>query len=545
MGVTRRQFAALAGAALGGCSGLPGWIGGSPARFGASWESLASNYRAPEWFRDAKLGIWAHWSAQCQPEQGDWYARRMYIQGERQYDHHLRTYGHPSQSGFMEIDNLWKAERWDPEALMQRYVATGAKYFVALANHHDNFDNYNSRHHAWNSVNVGPKKDIIGTWARVARNHGLRFGVTNHSAHAWHWFQVAYGYDAEGPLAGARYDAYRLKRSDGVGKWWEGLDPQELYCGPSLVVPDGIKSVADMNTWHKDHDRVWNENPPTQNPEFVRRWTLRCLDLLDSYRPDLIYFDNEGLPLGQAGLDVAAHYYNANMAWNGGKLEAVINGKKLPAEHRGAIVEDVERGLRDDIVPTPWQTDTCIGDWHYDRAIYNEHRYKTVSWVVQALCDIVSKNGNLLLNIPLRGDGTIDSDEERFLDGLSAWTKINGEAIFATRPWKIYGEGPPHVMGSGFNEKNQKFTSADIRFTQKSGVLYALVLGWPESGRVQIASLAEGAQHAQGAIGQVELLGSPGALTFRRDATGLLVTLPENRSGDSAYALKIRGTGLV
>ena len=166
--------------------------------FQPNWDSLVGNYRVPDWFRDAKFGIWAHWSAQCVPEQGDWYARRMYQQGDSAYDYHVKTYGHPSRFGFMEIDHLWKAERWEPEKLMALYKRAGAKYFFALANHHDNFDAFNSKYHAWNSVNVGPKKDIVGTWAKVARAGGLRFGVSNHSAHAWHWFQVAYGYDAEG-----------------------------------------------------------------------------------------------------------------------------------------------------------------------------------------------------------------------------------------------------------------------------------------------------------------------------------------------------------
>src|SRR3954447_22549705 len=210
--------------------------------FQPTWESL-KQYKTPAWFRDAKLGIWAHWSAQCVPEQGDWYARQMYMQGTPVYEHHVRTYGHPSAFGFMEIDNLWKAERWEPEKLMSLYERAGAKYFFALANHHDNFDAYASKHHAWNSVNVGPKRDIIGIWAKVARARGLKFGVTNHSAHAWHWFQVAYGYDAEGPKRGVRYDAARLTKADGKGKWWDGLDPQELYTGRNIVVPDGINNI--------------------------------------------------------------------------------------------------------------------------------------------------------------------------------------------------------------------------------------------------------------------------------------------------------------
>jgi alpha-L-fucosidase len=290
--------------------------------FQPSWESL-KKYNAPDWFRDAKFGIWAHWTAQCVPEQGDWYARNMYLQGSAQNKFHVATYGRPSKFGFMEIDNLWKAEKWEPEVLMGRYVKAGAKYFVALANHHDNFDCYNSSHHPWNSVRVGPKKDIVGTWARIARQHGLRFGVTNHSAHAWHWFQTAYGYDPEGDMAGVPYDGFTTKES-GKGKWWDGLDPQQLYTGATMPLPKGINSIRDANQWHNQHDRVWNEEPPAGNPKFVETWFLRCQELIDKYQPDLLYFDNTELPLGQTGLDIAAHLYNSSIKRHG-KLEAVLN----------------------------------------------------------------------------------------------------------------------------------------------------------------------------------------------------------------------------
>jgi alpha-L-fucosidase len=505
--------------------------------FQPNWESLAQNYRCPEWFRDAKFGIWAHWTAQCVPEQGDWYARQMYIQGHPQYEHHLKTYGHPSKTGFMEIDNLWRAEHWEPEKLMELYVRAGAKYFVSLANHHDNFDNYDSKHHAWNSVNVGPKKDIVGTWARIARKHGLRFGVTNHSAHSWHWFQTAYGYDGEGPLAGVRYDACTLTKADGKGKWWEGLDPQELYTGPNMVLPDGLTSAKAVADWHNRNDLVWTEDPPAMNPKFTETWYLRCRDLVDKYHPDLLYFDNTGLPLGQAGLDITAHFYNASLQWHGGKIQAVVNGKKLPAEHRPALVEDYERGFADDIKPQPWQTDTCIGSWHYDRRIFEQHRYKTVGQVARMLVDIVSKNGNLLLSIPLRGEGTIDSDELAFLNGMAAWMKINGEGIFGSRPWKVFGEGPTKVQGGMFNENRVRFAAQDIRFTTKGDALYAYFLGWPEDGRLTIKSLATGATDKP--IASLKLLGSPEKIAWTQDAGGLHVTLPAIKPGNDVFALKL------
>jgi alpha-L-fucosidase len=528
--------------ARGGLAGTGGNLmnGIAPGPFKADWESL-KQYKAPEWFRDAKFGIWAHWSAQCVPEQGDWYARQMYIQGTDQNKYHVEHYGHPSKFGFMEVDNLWKAENWDPEALMKLYVAAGAKYFVSLANHHDNFDNYDSAHHAWNSLRVGPGKDVIGTWAKAARKHGLRFGVSNHSAHSWHWLQTAYDYDPEGPLAGIRYDAYRLTKAEGKGTWWEGLDPQELYVGPNMVMPDGIGTIQAANAWHDQNDRRWTETPPPHNPAFARSWFLRCKDLVDKYKPDLIYFDNTELPLGQAGLDITAHYYNSNITDHGGKLEAVVNSKGLQPDHMGTMVLDIERGRADKILADPWQTDTCIGDWHYRRSLFENHSYKTAALVIHMLIDIVSKNGNLLLSIPVRGDGTIDADEHKFLEELAGWMPANGEAIFGTRPFSIYGEGQQDVKGTdNFNEKlSRPYTAEDIRFTTKGEILYAMALGWPDDGKLRIRTLARGNGAYPRDIGRIELLGHGQYLTFSREAGELQVILPEGRPNEFAYSLKI------
>ncbi|MGM9489278.1 alpha-L-fucosidase [Ideonella sp. YS5] len=539
--LTRRTFLGTAAAA----AALPR-AEAAPATFAPTWASLVDGYRTPDWFRDAKFGIWAHWSAQCVPEMGDWYARNMYRQGNWQYEHHLKTYGHPTKVGFMEMQNRWKAEAWEPEALMDLYAKAGAKYFVALANHHDNFDAYDSKYHAWNSVRIGPKRDIVGTWAKVARAKGLRFGVSNHSAHAWHWFQTAYGYDPEGPLAGQRYDAFRLTKADGKGTWWEGLDPQDLYTGRNMVMPDGITTVRTANEWHDGNTGAWDEKPPAGNPAFTRQWFLRARDLIDSYKPDLVYFDDTGLPLGQAGLDITAHYYNASMAWNGGKLEAVVNGKIIPPERRAGLVEDVERGQRDSIEPLPWQTCTCIGDWHYNRGLFDNHSYKSAASVIHRLSDIVSKNGNLLLSIPVRGDGSIDADERKFLETLAGWMGRNAEAIHGTRPWRSFGEGPTRVTSGMFSEgQAQSFTAEDIRFTTKDGALYAIALGWPSSGVLRIAALAQDSALAPGAIERVEALGSTDPLPFTRSRKALEVRLPQGLANPIAVALKIRGNGLA
>jgi alpha-L-fucosidase len=509
-------------------------------KFQPTWDSL-KQYSTPDWFRDAKFGIWAHWSAQCVPEQGDWYARQMYIQGHPQYAHHLKIYGHPTKFGFKEIDHLWKAERWQPEELMQLYVKAGAKYFVSLANHHDNFDNFDSRYHDWNSTRIGPMKDIVGTWAKAARAHGLRFGVSNHSAHSWHWFQTAYGYDPEGELTGQRYDAFALKKEDGKGTWWEGLDPQQLYTGPNIPMPDGITTIREANDWHKNHDRIWTEEPPPMNPAFVDRWFLRCQDLIDKYQPDLVYFDNSELPLGQAGLDITAHYYNSSMQHHVGRLEGVVNGKWLKPEHLGAVTLDIERGRANTILNEPWQSDTCIGDWHYKRSIFENHTYKTAKTVVAMLVDIVSRNGNLLLSIPVRGDGTLDEDEHAFLSDLAGWMQVNSQAIYGTRPFTVFGEGPPDpVASSDFNEsKSRPLGAEDIRFTTKGGVLFATVFGWPESGRLAIKSLARYSPLYPKSAVRVEMLGQSGALRFTQDAEALTIALPAQKQESYAYVFKI------
>jgi alpha-L-fucosidase len=510
-------------------------------KYQPTWESL-KQWRMPEWFRDAKFGIWAHWTAQCVPEQGDWYARNMYIQGNPQYEYHCRTYGHPTKVGFKEIDHLWRAEQWQPEQLMDLYVKAGAKYFYALGCHHDNLDCFDSTYHQWNTTRVGPMKDIVGTWEKLVRQRGLRFGISNHSSHAWHWLQPAYGYDPEGPSAGRRYDAFTLTRNDGRGTWWEGLDPQELYTGRNIVMPDGIQTVANANAWHASGDGKWHEEPPPANPAFSRNWFLRCKEMIDKYKPDMLYFDDTELPLGQAGLDVVAHYYNANMDWHNGNEEAVVAAKEYTPEHMGATMLDIERGRAQGILEAPWQTDTCIGDWHYRRSLGEEHTYKRPSAVAQMLIDIVSKNGNLMLNIPLRGDGTIDEDEHHFLRDFGIWMAVHGEGIYGTRPFTIYGEGAPDVSGShNFNELNSRpYTADDIRFTRKGEQLYAFALGWPSDGVLRVKSFRRGNTVLPRTIGAVEMLGYKGRLDFKQGISSLEIRLPtRNPEALDAYGLKI------
>ncbi|WP_294271058.1 alpha-L-fucosidase [uncultured Sphingomonas sp.] len=517
----------------------------APARFTPDWESLTTGYSVPDWFRDAKFGMWAHWTAQCVPEAGDWYARDMYLPGSRAYEHHLKHYGHPADVGFMQIQNLWKADRWDPGRLLDLYKKAGAKYFMALANHHDNLDTYDSRYHPWNTTRVGPRRDIIGEWQKAARARGLRFAVSNHSAHAWHWNQPAYGYDPTGPRAGERYDAYKLTAAQGRGQWWEGLDPQQLYTGRFMSMPDGIRTLDEANAWHEATDRLWNEGVPAG--DFAANWLMRVKDLAEKYRPDMVYFDNFDLPLEQYGLDFTSWFYNQSMKWNGGRLEAVVTSKVTPPQRRMGIVDDVERGGKSYIERFPWQTDTCIGNWHYDIDVYNNDGYKTAANVIHTLCDVVSKNGNLMLSVPMRGDGTIDDKEEKVVNDIAEWMGRYGEAIYGSRPWKLNGEGPTRPNAGNFSEGGPKspYTARDVRYVTRGGNLHALVMGWPEDGVVQMTLLAQGNPTMPGRIERVTIQGDNTPLAFRRTAEALEVTLPQDARHPIGVPLVIAGNGVT
>jgi alpha-L-fucosidase len=459
-------------------------------------------YQCPDWFRDAKFGIWAHWGPQSVPMEGDWYARRMYEQGSDDAKYHLAHYGHPSTFGYKDIIPLWKAEKWDPDRLMTLYKKAGAKYFVSMGTHHDNFFLWNSKVHPWNAVAMGPKRDIVGQWQAAARKQGLRFGVSEHLGASFTWFQVSHGSDKTGPKAGVPYD---------------GADPkyQDLYHFP-----------ADAK------DAEWYTN----NPKFHQQWYDAIKELVDNYHPDLLYSDG-GVPFGnEVGRSMIAHFYNADAARHGGRVEAIYNCKEKSG---GRWVEDVERGIMPTIDPHPWQTDTSIGDWFYNR----HWKFRPVSWVIHMLVDNVSKNGNLLLNVVQRPDGSLDPEVEQMLEQLAAWNAVHGEAIFGTRPWLVYGESSVEVKG-GRMQEDFKYSAAEIRFTTKGPTLYAIALGWPADRRLTVRSLAKPADGSVNKITGVSLLGYDGKLDWKQTADGLVVTLPVQRVSEYTAALRITGTAL-
>ena len=459
-------------------------------------------YKYPDWFRDAKFGIWAHWGPQAVPRQGDWYAKKMYEEGGADYKYHVEHYGHPSKFGYKDIIPLWKAERWNPEQLMAIYKKVGAKYFVSMATHHDNFFLWNSKIHKYNAVNMGPKKDVVGLWQKAAKKEGLRFGVSEHLGASYTWFQTSRGADKSGPLAGVPYD---------------GANPEfeELY--HPKTAPD---------------DKAWLTN----NPENQKKWLDCITELIDMYQPDLLYSDSE-LPFGEVGRTMLAHYYNQDMAKNGGKLEAVYSCKLLASN--GRWVQDLERGAMDSISPYPWQTDTSIGDWYYRTG----QKYMTGTQVIQMLVDIVSKNGNLLLNVVQTPEGDLEPDVMNILNDIAAWTPANGEAIYGTRPWKIYGEGP---TTAGKQEKGhfggvkdvRPYESTDIRFTTKGETLYAFCMGTP-TGDIRVTSLGRNSKLSNKSVASVKMLGSKEILTWKQEGDALIITKPSKLPDWTVVTFKV------
>ncbi|WOO43570.1 alpha-L-fucosidase [Rubellicoccus peritrichatus] len=463
-------------------------------KFEPTLESL-EQYECPEWFRDAKFGIWSCWNAYTVPGNGDWYARGMYEQGTSHYNYHVKNYGHPSEFGYKDILHLWRGEKFNPKEQIELFKQAGAKYFVVMANHHDNFDLWDSKHQKWNSVNYGPKIDIVAEWQKVTLEAGLRFGITSHLERTWSWFQTNKGFDKTGPYAGVPYD---------------GNDPayEDLYLKPD---PNG------------DTNRAHPVNAPV---EWREHWLDRCKDVIEKYDPDMFYVDG-GVPFygddkGQTGLRMIAFLYNHSMKMNDGQNEAVMCIKNWKNEGKwgyywpGIATLDLERHRLDYIDPEPWQTDTSIGDWTWNR----NTTYRSAENIIVELVDIVSKNGNLLLNVSPRDDGSLDDAAVALLEEIGDWMAINSESIYDTRYWKVWG-------------------ADQLRVVQKDGDLYVTTFVWPEERTMTIPFLIT--ENSSAKFSKIELLGHEGEIDFQSTAEGLVIDFPAERPCDHAWVFKISG----
>jgi len=474
----------------------------------ADWKELSRLYTVPDWWREAKFGAWAHWDPQSMPEQGDWYARGMYIQGSPQYKYHLSHFGHPSEYGYKDICHNWVIDRWNPDELMDLFVEMGARYFMAMGVHHDNFDCWNSAYQPWNSVNIGPRQDIVGTWEKAARKRGMRFGIGFHNSPPRTWGQfmtVRYTSDKTGPMMGVPYDALHTIW-DGKGRWWEGLDPVDLY-GP-----------------------VHDKKDPLNSP-FANQFMWRVNDAITKYHPDVIYFDEAAgdtlldlgvkMGLGFLAPPLVANFYNNSLKWNPGKMDVVINLKCVGGRYNSfkktpelipiverAIVKSTEADIEPEIMAYPFQTETTVADWHYRTG----QKYMDPKKVVELLMKNVSRNGSMLLNITQHGRGDLDPEVTQLCKDIGAWLKVNGEAVYGSRPFEVCSENA-------------------VCYTRNNGNVYAALLDW-QGGPITLKALHTDCA-TLGKVSKVELLGSDIPLTFVQNYQGLSVT-----PGDSVQPMQ-------
>lgn len=463
-------------------------------KFQANWTSL-EKYEVPDWFREAKFGIFIHWGVYSVPAfESEWYPRNMYQKDSKEYRHHIATYGSQNKFGYKDFIPMFKAEKFDADAWVELFKKAGARYIVPVAEHHDGFAMYNTSLSRWNAYNMGPKRDIIGELAAATQKANLIFGLSSHRIEHW-WFM-------------------------GGGRTFDSDVNDTVYA--DFYGPAQKSSPFDSAS-----------KVPVMTPEYMNDWLLRDVELVEKYHPQLVWFDwwIEQKEMEPYRKSFASFYYNKGLEWN---KEVVINYKHESYPGNSAVL-DVERGKLAGIRPQPWQTDDAIGNksWGFT----NDNTFKTPQYVVTNLVDIVSKNGNLLLNIGPRPDGTITEEETNVLLGTGKWLDVNGEAIYSTRPWKIYGEGPTE-SASGEFKTQQPFTSKDIRFTTRGDTLYAITLLLPQPGEaIAVKSLSAIANNAT--VTGVELLGSSQKLSWSQKKDALIIKPVANYPSEYAAAFRI------
>jgi alpha-L-fucosidase len=478
--------------------------------FRADWDSLAG-YRIPSWYRDAKFGIFIHWGVYSVPAFGnEWYPRNMYIEGSAEFKHHVEVYGPQAKFGYKDFIPQFRAEHFDPDAWVDLFARAGARYVVPVAEHCDGFAMYNSGITVWNATKMGPHRDIVGALETATRKRGLHFGVSSHRAEHWWWYGGGMKFDSD----------VRDPANAGI---YGPAQPMTLSGEDGSKQPD------------PNHLERWL--PP--DTDFLDDWLARSSELADKYHPDFMYFDWWiGQPAFQSYLKrFAAYYYNQAAARKQG---VVLTYKDRDFPENTAVL-DIERGKLDALRLLPWQTDTSVSikSWGYVK----KDEYRDAKSLIGELVDVVSKNGNLLLNLGPKADGTIPDEARAILLDMGRWLAANGEAIYGSRPWLLYGEGPTTVASSALNSDKQDFTPEDIRFTTHNGALFAIALGWPASGELRVRSLWKGTPYLDGPVCSVQLLGQTGELAATQREDGLHIQLPAARPDEPAFAFRIQTVG--
>jgi len=470
--------------------------------FHDDWETL-QHYQVPEWYKDAKFGIFIHWGVYSVPAFGsEWYPREMYRKGSPEFEHHIATYGAQDKFGYKDFIPMFKAEHFDPAEWARLFKEAGARYVVPVFEHHDGFSMYDCGLSDWTAVKMGPHRDLAGDLATAVRAEGLHLGASSHRVEHNFFF-----------------DNGRTFPSDVNDPRFAGL------YGPAhhWMNNEGNTPLSNDFTYVS---KAWTQD-----------WLARGAELVEKYHPEILYFDWWiGQPAVRQDLTrFVAFYYNT--VQENGKPTGVLNYKDFAMQENSGVM-DVERGQLAGIRPQYWQTDTSVSNrsWGY---IEND-TFKSPEFIVHQLADVVSKNGNLLLNIGPKSDGTIPDQVQGILREVGGWLKVNGEAIYGTRPWRVFGEGPTQVTAGAFHDtETQPYTPQDLRFTTKNGVLYAIELAWPANRELVIHSLRSGIA-GQENVESVELLGATERISFQQASEGLRVRLPEQAPGKFAYAYRIR-----
>ena len=515
----------------------------------ASWESIEQNYPGtPQWLRDAKFGIWVHFGPQSAGESGDWYARNLYKEEHHAYRNHLKRFGHPSEVGYKDVLREWNPTKLDPEYLTKLYQKAGARFLMIQGVHHDNYDLWNSQYHPWNSVNIGPKRDILREWVNACHKYGMRYGVTFHHEYTWWWWQTAFGSDKTGEKAGIPYDGH-LTLSDGKGKWWEGYDPRLLY-GIDLREYETVDEMAHTG-WSPPKAGIFSRHLDYCK-WFATQWALRMMDVTANYDPDFIYtdgtvqgpFTGDGTGTGyrcNAMPTVMADYYN-RMLKKRGKVDG-FSIIKFRRPTNGAV-NTAEFEFPDTINSSqPWIREAPVGDWFYAPG-FTYDSGAMIRYIIEAVC----RDGNAALNIPMRPDGSIEDACVTMLEEVGEWMGVNGEAVYGSKAWTTLGEGETkggklRKLPGGKLDKHHaefRFSPQDIRFTVgRNGKLYAFTLSVPEGGQVvRIKSMGKASGNLK-KVKRVSLLGYKGKLKWTQADDALEVTYPATANLKTSAVFRI------
>jgi alpha-L-fucosidase len=512
----------------------------APGPFEPTWASIEKNYPGtPAWLREAKFGIWVHFGPQASGESGDWYARRMYVPGTLAYNNHFKKSGSPSESGYKEVLRDWNPVKLDPAKLTEIYKDAGARFLMIQGVHHDNFDLWNSHYQPWNSVKLGPKRDLIGEWTKACRAEGMRFGVTFHHEYTWWWWQTAFGSDK----SGTPYDG-NLTLADGKGKWWDNLDPRRLY-GINLREYKGVIAAANSD-WSPPPAGIFI-NHLDYAKWYTTQWALRMMDVIDQYNPDFIYTDGtDQQPFSGSGTGtgikadamqrVIADFYNTTLERRG-KVDT-FSIVKFRRKTNGTVTTEeggIPRGIKTD---QAWIAETPVGDWFYAPGFTYD-----AGMVVRYLLEEVSRDGNVAVCISLLPDGSLDDGSRQMLKQVGEWLRLNGEGIYGSHAWVKYGEGSQHLPGGklGSAQAHCVFSTNDFRFTVGSnGCLYAYCMTVPTPGaQLKITSLGTDAKLLPEKIQSVTLLGSEDKLGWSQQADALIITCPEKMPLHTSVCFKI------